>query len=505
MTATTTAAAPGRERLDPAFVRLALVLLTGVLAVVFDTTIVNVALDTLGRDLHVGVATIQWVSTGYLLALGMAVPVTGWLVDRLGSKQVWLLALTVFFAGSVGASLAWDAPSLIACRVVQGIGGGLMLPVLTTLLIQAAGGKSLGSVTALITFPALLGPILGPLAGGLIVQHLSWRWIFWVNVPFCVAGLILAWRLMPADPANRKSHLDGVGLALLSPGIAGVVFGLAQVGEHGGFAHLAVLAPLLGGVLLIVAFTIRALALAENALVDVRLFGVGSFSAASGLLFLSGFALYGAMLLVPLYFQQVRGFDAFAAGLLIAAQGLGVLASRGIAGKLTDRIGARWVTFTGLVIVVLATVPFALATAGTNEWWLVATLLLRGVGLGAVTIPVMTSAYLGLDRSAVPHASIITRTAQQIGGSFGTAVLAVVLQHALLSHAAGGPAGRATAFDLAFWWSIGFTVAALVLAAWLPTGREPAAGWAGSQRRAGPGASGGLGRSQRRARNGTGR
>jgi EmrB/QacA subfamily drug resistance transporter len=466
MTSTTS---PSSRRLDPAFVRLALVLLTGVLAVVFDTTIVNVALDTLARDLHVGVATIQWVTTGYLLALGMAVPVTGWLVDRLGGKRVWLSALALFLAGSLGASLAWSAPALIAFRTVQGVGGGLMLPVLATLLVQAAGGRSLGSVTALISFPALLGPILGPLAGGLIVQHLSWRWIFWVNVPFCVAGLILAWRLMPAFAGTGRSRLDGVGLALASPGIAAVVFGLAQVGADGGFGHPSVLIPLSAGLALIVAFTVRAARMGETALVDVRLFRVTSFSAASGLLFLSGFALYGAMLLVPLYFQQVRGLHAFGAGLLIAAQGVGVLASRGLAGKLTDRIGARWIAFTGLVIVALATVPFAFASAGTDEWFLVGTLVVRGVGLGAVTIPVMAGAYLGLDRAAVPHASIITRTAQQIGGSVGTAVLAVVLQRSAVRHASDGVAGRATAFDIAFWWSVAFTVVAIVLALWLPT------------------------------------
>lgn len=461
----TTTSAPAR--LDPAFVRLALVLMTGVLAVVFDTTIVNVALDTLGRELHASVATIQWVTTGYLLALGMAVPVTGWLVDRLGGKTTWLLALAVFLVASIASSLAWNAPSLIAFRVVQGAGGGLMLPVLTTLLIQAAGGRDLGRATAFISMPALLGPILGPLAGGLIAQHLSWRWIFWVNVPFCVAGLLLAWRLMPAMPATRRGRLDGVGLALLSPGIAAVIFGLARVGGEDGFGHTSVLVPLAAGTALIVAFTVRALALRDRALVDIRLFRVTSFSAASGLLFLSGFALYGAMLLVPLYFQQTRGFTAFQAGLLIAAQGVGVLASRGIAGVLTDRIGARWVAFTGLVLVALATVPFALATTQTGEWWLVGTLVVRGVGLGAVTIPVLSAAYIGLDRTETPHASIITRTSQQIGGSVGTALLAVVLQRAL--------AGRAptAAFNLAFWWSIGFTAAAVVLALWLPANAAP--------------------------------
>jgi EmrB/QacA subfamily drug resistance transporter len=272
---TTTEIEP-HNNLDPAFVRLAVVLITGILAVVFDTTIVNVALDTLGRDLHVPVATVQWVTTAYLLALGMAVPVTGWLIDRLGGKRVWIGALTLFLVGSIAASLAWNAPSLVTCRVVQGIGGGLMLPVLTTLLVQAADGRSLGRVTALVTFPVLLGPILGPLVGGLIVQHLSWRWIFWVNVPFCAVGLILAWRLMPSFPGSGRSRLDAAGLALVSPGIAAVVFGLAQVGVTGEFRHISVLLPLLGGLALISAFTLRALAVGAQALVDLRLFRVHS-------------------------------------------------------------------------------------------------------------------------------------------------------------------------------------------------------------------------------------
>jgi EmrB/QacA subfamily drug resistance transporter len=429
------------KRLDPAFRRLALVLLTGVLAVVFDTTIVNVALDTLGRELHAGVSTIQWATTGYLLALGMAVPITGWLVDRFGSKPVWMGALALFTAASIGASLATGAPMLIAFRVLQGLGGGLMLPVLQTLLVQAAAGRPLGRVTALISLPVLLGPVLGPVIGGLIVQHLSWRWIFWVNVPFGIAGLILAWRLMPAAPRNRTATLDVVGLALLSPGVALILFGLSRRD------WLTVIA----GAVVTLVFVIRA-ARQSNALVDVRLFRVRSFSAASALMFLSGFALYGAMLLVPLYFQQERGASALAAGLLLAPQGVGVLLSRGLAGHLSDRFGSRWITFVGLAVVGLATLPFVLVH-GTV--WLVAALVVRGVGLGAVTIPVMSSAYQGLERSAVPHASIITRTAQQIGGSFGTTVLAVVLE-------------RTGDFAVSFWWATGFTALAMVIALWLP-------------------------------------
>jgi MFS family permease len=180
-----TVAPPGPEPatavdspLPPEFYRLAVVLLTGALAVVFDTTIVSVALRTLAVELHTTVATIQWVTTGYLLALGVAVPVTGWLVDRIGGKRVWMLALSVFLIGSLASSLAQNAPMLIAARVVQGIGGGLMLPVMQTLLVRAAGGRSLGKATSVIALPALLGPIIGPMLGGLIVGNWSWRWIF---------------------------------------------------------------------------------------------------------------------------------------------------------------------------------------------------------------------------------------------------------------------------------------------------------------------------------------
>ncbi|HEV7708523.1 MAG TPA: DHA2 family efflux MFS transporter permease subunit, partial [Asanoa sp.] len=348
-------------------------------------------------------------------------------------------------------------------RVVQGAGGGIMLTVMTTLLMQSLGGRSIGSATAVIAMPVLLGPILGPVLGGLIVTHLSWRWIFWVNVPLCVLGLVLAWRMMAASPPERRSRLDGWGLALLSPGIAAVVFGLARVGAEGGFGHLSVFLPMLAGVLLILAFAARAWR-DQNPLVDVRLFRLRSFTTSNALLFLSSFALYGAMLLVPLYFQQVRGQSALAAGLLLAPQGVGVLLSRGLAGKLTDRIGARWIVFTGLVVVMLGTIPFALATANTAEWELIVALVLRGAGLGAVTIPVMATAYAGLERDAVPHASIITRTVQQIGGSFGTAVLAVVLERAIASH----PTGRASAFDIAFWCATAFTALAVLIALALP-------------------------------------
>ena len=193
---------PAAEKLDPAVVKTALILIAGGMAVIFDTTIVSVALHTLSVKLDTPVATIQWVTTGYLLALGIAVPLSTWGLQRFGGKRLWMFSLAVFLVGSVGSSLAWDVGSLIGWRVVQGIGGGLMLPLMTTLIFQAAGGKSLGRLVTYVAMPALLGPILGPLIGGAILTHLSWRFMFWVNVPFCVIGILLAWRYLNIDPRS---------------------------------------------------------------------------------------------------------------------------------------------------------------------------------------------------------------------------------------------------------------------------------------------------------------
>lgn len=454
-----------KERIDPQVLKVAMVLIAGGMAVIFDTTIVSVALHTLAAELHATVGVIQWVSTGYLLALGVTVPLVGWAQARFGGKKVWMAALVVFLVGSIASSLAWSAASLIAFRIVQGIGGGLMMPLMATLVMQAARGKALGSTMAIVTLPAILGPVLGPVLGGAILQWLNWHWLFWVNVPFCILGFVLAWRLLPADDPVPGQRLDVVGLLLLSPGVVGVFYGLSNASNAGGFGRADVLAPTVLGVALLIAFVVYAARQEHDALVNVRLLARRSLASSSALLFLSGAVLFGAMLLLPLYFQEVRGATPLTAGLLLAPQGVGTLLSRSLAGRLSDSVGVKWVSFAGFAIVGLATVPFGFVGPDTNVWLLMAALLVRGFGLGAVTIPLMAGAFLGLDRSEIPHASIITRICQQIGGSFGVALFAVILDSAL---AQSGGRPSAAAFDQAFWWASAFTLAPILLSLTLP-------------------------------------
>lgn len=447
--------------------RLAIALVVGAMAPLFDSTIVSVALHTLSADLQASVDTIQWVSTSYLLAMGVTVPLVGWLQNRIGGRRLWMAALVVFLLGSILCSLAWDVTSLIGFRVVQGIGAGAMMPLLTTLLMQAAGGRNVGKLMSIVSLPTALGPILGPIIGGLILGAGSWPWLFWVNVPFAAVGLVLASRFIPAEGPVSRTRLDVIGLVLLSPAVVGVLFGLSNASRPEGFARFDVWAPLGAGVVLLVAFVLWATRRRTAALVDLTLLRHRPLAAASTLMFLLGASLYGGMLLLPLSFQELRGADALGAGLLLIPQGVGSLLTRSLAGRLTDRIGARSVAIGGFAVVLLATIPFAFADGSTSPWWIGAILVVRGLGLGAVMIPIMAVGFIGLDRPDMPHASTITRLSQQLGGAFGTAILAVVLAGA----ASGGNA--ASAFQVAFWWAIGITAVATAMAVLLP-GRQPA-------------------------------
>jgi EmrB/QacA subfamily drug resistance transporter len=464
-------------RLDPALIRLAAILLTGAIAPFLDTTIVNVAIESIGRGLHASVDTVQWVLTGYLLAFGMVVPLSGWALRRFGGRATWMFSLSLFLLGSALCGAAWNIGSLIAFRVIQGIGGGLMVPILLTLLVQAAGGRRLSRLMSTVSLPVVIVPILGPVVGGLIVSSLSWRWIFYVNVPVCLAGLVLAWRgLRDVARPQPGQRLDVYGLALLSPGLAAILYGLAQVSSHGGFGHLAVLGPLLGGLAAVALFAVRTLRLGQRTepALDLRLFRIPSFTGAATLMFLFGLSLYGAMLLLPLYYQQLRGTSALAAGLLLAPQGVGSLLPRLAIGSLTDRFGPRLVVLASTLVAALGTLPFALATAHTSEILLSGALVVRGAGLGGATIAVMAAAYEGLEPGQVPHASSATRIMQQVGGAFGASVLAVILAGLAAAHP--GALGLASAFRGTFWWCLAFTALALGPALLLSGARPRGAG-----------------------------
>ena len=303
---------------------------------------------------------------------------------------------------------------------------------------------------AVVGVPAMLGPILGPVLGGVIVTDLSWRVMFYLNVPVCLAAVVAAYRVaMPSKPVEGgNARLDVVGLALLSPGLAAIVYGLAEVGSYGGFTNPHVLVPIAAGVALLVAFAAHALRSREP-IIDLRLFRSHSFSAASALVLLFTMAMLGMQLLLPLYYQQVRHESALDAGLLLAPRGVGMAVALVVAGKLSDRVGPRPIVLVGLLLSGVSALAYTQIGDHTSVVALSVLLVINGAGLGAALVPSLAAPYRTLRSQQIPRATSAIRILQQLGGSFGVAILAVVLQRELV-HQAHSAAGVAAAYGQTF-------------------------------------------------------
>ena len=482
---------PTPSVMTPELSRIATVVVLGSIMAILDTTIVAVALATLGRDFRVSVSTIQWVTTGYLLALAVVIPVTGWAIDRFGHKRVFMLSLTVFLIGSSLCGLAWSANSLIAFRVIQGIGGGMLLPVGQSILARAAGPQRMGRVMSIIGVPMVLGPIMGPVIGGLIVSNYSWRWIFYINVPIGIITLILSARWLPKFDTEERltTPFDVLGFCLLSPGLALLLYSLSEVGTTGSFTSTSVLVSFILGVLLMAGFILRAIN-AKHPLLDLHPFKNRNFTIGNICIFVIGATLFGSMFLLPIYYQVARGQEAWQAGLLMAPQGIGAACIMRWAGAATDRLGPRRVVPFGILLMAAATLPLAFVTASTNEVLLAATLFVRGLGLGLTMMPVTAAAYFDLSHDEIPKASTVMNIVRTIGGSVATALFAVVLERQIVSNltaagikAPGGSAGIvgasgklpppvadpvAAAFAHTFWWSFFAILLAFVPTLFLP-------------------------------------
>ncbi|HEY0261276.1 MAG TPA: DHA2 family efflux MFS transporter permease subunit, partial [Lacisediminihabitans sp.] len=304
---------------------ISLVLVLGAITTLLDTTIVNIALDHLHTAFHASVTDTQWVVTGYLLAYVAVIPVSGWASERFGTRRVWMFAVAAFMIGSLLCGVSWSLPALIAFRVLQGIGGGMVLPVTITILTRAAGRDRIGRAIATIGFIGQLAPILGPLIGGTIIDSVGWHWLFFVNIPICLVALVLAPLFLPVGQKDGSHRLDVLGFVLLTPGVIALAYGISQAAGAGGFAAPDVWIPLALGVVLVAAFVLHALRATRPALLDVRVFARRSFGLSSVVTFVGGFSLYALMLLLPLFYQQVRGDSVFATGLLLIPQGLGTM------------------------------------------------------------------------------------------------------------------------------------------------------------------------------------
>ncbi|MFB9274516.1 MDR family MFS transporter [Cohnella cellulosilytica] len=400
----------------------------GAIAPMLDSTMVNIAIDKLTQDFDTSLNTIQWSITGYVLALAIAVPVSGWLMNKFNGKKVFIGAVVAFGVISVFVGVSWNISSFIFFRLLQGFSAGIITPLMSTLLVKTAGQENLGRVMAIVSTPMIFGPILGPVIGGFIVHGASWHWIFFINVFIVLIAAPLMMKKIPDfEPFNKDSKLDVFGIINLSLISASLIYGITQAADHASFSNRATLLWVGIGLVLVAVYLVYNRMRKNQTVLPVTLFTHKSFSTASIGLFLANISIMGPMLILPLFFQNFRHFTAIEAALALIPQGIGMLVTRPLIGKMIDRIGAKYVVMVSLALSLIGSIPLIFITAQTSMIWISIILFIRGTSFGGIILPLTSEAYLGLGDKQLPEAGVGINMIENIGSSFGSAVIATVV------------------------------------------------------------------------------
>ena len=442
MTSTSLDTGSTRTTTDRAALTVALTVIAGMVMIPLDVTVVAVALTRLSEETGASLPVIQWVSTGYTLALAAVIPTAAWAIGRYGARGVFLFAITLFTLGSGLVALSWDAPSLIAFRVVQGLGGGLVMPAAMTLTLRAAPPEQRGRVMALLGLPVLVGPVFGPPLGGFLMDHLSWRWIFLVNLPIGLAAVLLGRRNLPRVPGDRGTPLDRRGLLLLPPAMVLLVVGTAAIEDT--LVDPTVIVPVAAGLVLLAAFGRHAVRRAAP-LLRVRLLGRRLTGGGALVLVLFVGAYFSTLLLVPLYFQVARGETATTTGLLMMPQAVAAGVAIQVSGRLIDRVPPLRVIGTGIALATVGYAAFAAQAAADAPYpLLVLSLMVGTTGAGACMLPTMTLATRHLDDPDIPSGTTMINVLNQLAVSIVTAGVSVLLARGLTARLPRSTAGSAT-------------------------------------------------------------
>lgn len=432
-------------RLDSRLVLITLSCTLLLMMVALDTTVVNVAQRTFIDRFSSTQAVVAWTLTAYTLSLAAVIPLTGWAANRFGTKRLALGSVLLFSLGSLLCALASNIGLLVAFRSLQGLGGGMLMPLHLIIVSRAAGPERLGRVLTISMVPVLITPIGGPILGGWLIDSFGWQWIFLINIPIGLLAFVLAGFVLPQDVPLPAESLDFVGMLLLSPGLVLFLYGVSQVPERGTIANPYVWVPATIGLILVGAFVVHALRLGDRALIDLRLLKNQDVAAANAFRFLFCVAFFGSLLLFPGYFQQVLGKTPFQSGLCLVPQTVGAAAVMPIVGRLTEKRGPRSVVLMGTMLTVMGMGVFVYGVARyhVDLSVLLVGLAMFGIGSGAMMIPVSWAAVHALNSSEVAHGSTLFNVNHNTGASVGAALMSVILTSRFNGSAAIVAANRA--------------------------------------------------------------
>ncbi|WP_301420860.1 DHA2 family efflux MFS transporter permease subunit [Mammaliicoccus lentus] len=400
----------------------------GAIAPMLDSTMINIAIDNLTQYFDVSLNMIQWGVTGYILAMAIAVPFSGWLMDHFNSKTVYISSVALFGVISVLTGLSESISLFILFRVLQGFSAGIISTLMSTLLVKTAGHDKLGRVMAIVSIPMILGPILGPVIGGFIIHFSSWKWIFYINIFITVLIVPLMIKKLPSFmPFNKEKKLDWFGISNLSLISFTIIYGITKATENTTFINKETIISLVVGILFIIIYLIYNRMKNYQTVLPTNLFKYRNFAMSSSGLFLANIAIMGPMIILPLFFQQFKNFNTIEAATALMPQGIGMLIARPMIGKLTDQYGAKIVILISLIVSLLASIPLVFVTSQTTILTMSIILFMRGVSVGGILLPLTTNTYVGLKDSQLPQAGITINIVENIGASFGSAIIATVV------------------------------------------------------------------------------
>ena len=449
----------------------------GIFMGLLDMTIVNVALPTFAKEFNAPTTTIEWVVTAYLLSLAVFIPVSGWAGDRFGTKRTFMFALCVFTLGSLLCIFAWNIESLIAFRVLQGVGGGMLTPVGTAMLFRAFPPSERAQAAALLAIPTVVAPASGPVLGGYLVEYQSWPWIFAINIPIGIAGLLVAGLFLREEKQEDPGRLDVPGFVLAAAGLAILMYALAEAGTHG-LDDPRVLSLGISGVAILCAFAVVELR-TRQPMVDINLLRNRLFRAANAVQFTGFGGFAGALFLLPLLLQAEMGLGPLESGLTTFPQAIGVAMMAQPAGRLYRRMGPRRMMMAGLTGATLTTVAFLLVDLETSQWWIRLIMFLRGCSFAPMMVSLQAATYATISPQDTGRATAIFNAGQQVASSLGVAILATALSNRFMHYGAalGDPAtrhGALLAFHDAFIPAVALSALGIVVAAILVDDKEAA-------------------------------
>jgi EmrB/QacA subfamily drug resistance transporter len=403
---------------------VAVIFVVGLFMEILDTTIVNVAIPTLAHDFRVTGAGIEWVVLGYLLSIAVWIPSSGWIGDRFGTKKTFLFALFMFTLASMLCGQAHSIGELIAFRLLQGVGGGMLTPVGTAMLYRAFPPEERARASTVLIIPTVVAPALGPIIGGLLIDHLSWRWIFYVNVPIGLAGFIFGALYLRESKEETAGSFDIAGFLLAAIGLASFLYALSQ-GPDKGWVSTEVLATGVGGVALLIAMVWVELRVPQPML-SLRLYRDRMFRN-SNMVNTFSYASFAAFLfLLPQFLQSLLGYTALKSGLTTFPQAVGVIVTSQFVGRLYHTVGPRRLATTGLILVSVSNIPFLFVTLGVDQWSIRGLMLLRGVSMAFAFVPLQAATYANIDKPDTGRASAIFTTQRQASAAIGVALLSTL-------------------------------------------------------------------------------